>query len=250
MAARKIRRDAATENRRFGADRRCKARQASLAIFAFCFLMPFLDGFESATPSVAAPAMIRALHFDKSTMGIVFISRFFGVLVGSLLIGFVSDRWGRKIGSLTPLALYRLPALATVLVTNGNELIVLRAGRRRHRRRHAGNAAHLARLFRRRHHLSEIQSWLPVFLEIFRPVAHRVLHLSLRGFGRHRHLARRHGRAVLSDAHLQQRRGLGVGHRAHRLDHRTRLSSATCSRRSCRCSSCATFSPRPISSWR
>jgi len=54
------------------------------------------------------PARLRR---EKSAIGHVFGAGYFGILIGCWVFGYVSDRWGRKAGSIGSIIVYTIPAL-------------------------------------------------------------------------------------------------------------------------------------------
>ena len=106
------------ENRRLG-------RFQVLTLVLGCLIL-FVDGLDFSAANVGAPAILRAFHAERSAMGIVFSSGFVGILIGSLLFGYVGDKFGRKIGAIGGVLAYSLPALLTVFATSLDELAVFR----------------------------------------------------------------------------------------------------------------------------
>ncbi len=99
-----------------------------LAIFviALCFLMMMSDGYDFVALSVAAPAILRDWQVQAKDMGLVFSVTFLGLLVGSLIYGWMGDRLGRKFTIVFGTFNFGLPILLTVWATNIQELAVLR----------------------------------------------------------------------------------------------------------------------------
>lgn len=76
---------------------RQKLRGFSLCLIAWCFLIVLIDGYDQVAAAYAAPTLIRAWHVNAAGFGHVFGVGLFGVLVGSLLLGFIGDRIGRRL---------------------------------------------------------------------------------------------------------------------------------------------------------
>ena len=91
-----------------------------------CFLILFADGLDFSAANVAAPAILRAFHAEKSAMGFVFGWGYFGIFLGSLFFGWIGDRFGRKVGAISGVLAYSLPALATVFASSLDQLALLR----------------------------------------------------------------------------------------------------------------------------
>jgi MFS transporter, AAHS family, 4-hydroxybenzoate transporter len=92
----------------------------------FCFLVLFIDGLDFNAINVAAPAILREWHIERSAMGLVFGAGNLGVLVGTILFGWIGDRYGRRPGLVLGVLAYSLPALVTPLATSTTHLAALR----------------------------------------------------------------------------------------------------------------------------
>lgn len=68
----------------------------ALLLIIWCFVIVLIDGYDQVAAAFAAPAMIHAWHTNAADFGRVFGVGLFGVLVGSLLLGFSGDRFGRR----------------------------------------------------------------------------------------------------------------------------------------------------------
>ncbi len=67
-----------------------------IRIIVLCFLVQFLDGFDTQAVAYVAPALGRAWHLGRGALGPVMGAGIVGILLGSLLIGPLADRFGRK----------------------------------------------------------------------------------------------------------------------------------------------------------
>ena len=63
---------------------------------ALCALVAFLDGLDSQTIAVAAPAIADAIGLQRAALGPVFSVGLFGAMLGALAFGPLGDRYGRK----------------------------------------------------------------------------------------------------------------------------------------------------------
>ena len=68
----------------------------ALLLIVWCFLIVLIDGYDQVAAAYAAPALMRAWHTNAAGFGRVFGVGLAGVLVGSLLLGFAGDRFGRR----------------------------------------------------------------------------------------------------------------------------------------------------------
>jgi AAHS family 4-hydroxybenzoate transporter-like MFS transporter len=90
------------------------------------FLMIFIDAFDLGSVNVAAPAILRAFGAEKKAIGHVFGAGYFGILIGCWVFGYVSDRWGRKIGSIGSIMVYTVPAFVIPFASSIDQLVYLR----------------------------------------------------------------------------------------------------------------------------
>src|SRR5258705_3064696 len=97
-----------------------------IATFALCVLILFVDGLDYSSVNVAAPEIIRTFKADTGAMGYVFGWGFVGFFFGSVLFGFVGDKWGRKTGAVAAVLTYTIPSLLTVFASSLDELSLYR----------------------------------------------------------------------------------------------------------------------------
>ena len=97
-----------------------------LATFALCVAILFVDGLDYSSVNVAAPAILRVFKAETSAMGPVFSWGFFGFFLGSVLFGFIGDKWGRKTGAVAAVLSYTIPSLLTAFATSLDELSLYR----------------------------------------------------------------------------------------------------------------------------
>jgi AAHS family 4-hydroxybenzoate transporter-like MFS transporter len=65
-------------------------------LLVWSLFIVFIDGYDINAIAVAAPELIKAWHFPPRELGLVLSASNIGVILGSLLFGFVGDRYGRK----------------------------------------------------------------------------------------------------------------------------------------------------------
>ena len=91
-----------------------------------CVLILFVDGLDFSASNVGAPSIIRGLGIERSEMSFIQSSGYFGIFVGSLLFGYLGDKYGRRFGAILGVLAYSIPGLLSVFVTSYEELAVLR----------------------------------------------------------------------------------------------------------------------------
>ncbi len=65
-------------------------------VIVLCIALNGLDGFDVLAISFAAPGIAAEWHIDRAMLGIVLSMELLGMAVGSVLIGTLADRFGRR----------------------------------------------------------------------------------------------------------------------------------------------------------
>jgi AAHS family 4-hydroxybenzoate transporter-like MFS transporter len=91
-----------------------------------CGVVLVLDGFNAQSIGFLAPPISETLHIPLKSFGPIFGAGLFGLMLASMAIGPIADRWGRKgaiVGSTLAFAVFTLmtPHAATF-----NQLLILR----------------------------------------------------------------------------------------------------------------------------
>jgi MFS transporter, AAHS family, benzoate transport protein len=66
------------------------------AILGWCILIMILDGYDLAIVGISLPSIMKAMHVTPVQAGIIASSSLFGMMAGSILLGSVADRIGRR----------------------------------------------------------------------------------------------------------------------------------------------------------
>jgi benzoate transport len=96
-----------------------------LAIAVCCFLNG-LDGFDVLSVTFAAPGIKDQWHIPQSSVGIVISSGLAGMTIGSLLIGPLADKIGRRPQIMLSLVLMAAGMFGCAIVTSVEQLCILR----------------------------------------------------------------------------------------------------------------------------
>ena len=91
-----------------------------------CFFVLFIDGLDFNAINVGAPAILRDLHIERSALGLVFGAGNLGILAGTILFGWIGDRFGRRPGLVFGVLTYSLPAIAAAFAGTTTQLAALR----------------------------------------------------------------------------------------------------------------------------
>ncbi len=93
-----------------------RARQ--IVAIGVCVLLNALDGFDVLSISFASPGIASEWGIDRAALGVVLSMELIGMAVGSVLLGQVADRIGRKATALGCLVVMALGMLATTQVAS------------------------------------------------------------------------------------------------------------------------------------
>src|SRR3954465_2974748 len=96
-------------------------------------LIALFDGYDIAAISLAAPHLVRDWHIERSALGPVLSASLVGILFGSMIFGWIGDRFGRKKALLGSLFLFGIFTWIAAHATNLTQMSALRfvAGPRR-----------------------------------------------------------------------------------------------------------------------
>ncbi|MBN9322078.1 MAG: MFS transporter, partial [Delftia acidovorans] len=82
-------------------------------IFALCFLIVLLDGFDTAAIGYIAPSLIGEWGVSKPALAPVLSAALFGLAAGALFSGPLADRLGRKTVLVGSVAVFAVSCLAS-----------------------------------------------------------------------------------------------------------------------------------------
>jgi MFS transporter, AAHS family, 4-hydroxybenzoate transporter len=100
------------------------ARQA--AVIGLCALMAMIDGLDTQTIGLVAPAIAADWHVTPAAFGPVFGSSLFSGMIGALLLGQAADRFGRKAILAVAMLLFAVSSLVTPLTHTLHALLLVR----------------------------------------------------------------------------------------------------------------------------
>ncbi|MEJ8794756.1 MFS transporter [Trinickia caryophylli] len=95
-------------------------------IFAMCFVIVLLDGFDTAAIGFIAPSLIAQWHIGKPELAPVLSAALFGLACGALASGPLSDRLGRRMLLIGSVLLFGAACLASAFSSSIGQLTLLR----------------------------------------------------------------------------------------------------------------------------
>jgi AAHS family 4-hydroxybenzoate transporter-like MFS transporter len=101
-------------------------RRLRRVVVLLCAAVTTLDGFDLQSIALAAPAIAQEWGLSPASFGVVFGVGQLGSMVGALLLGRLSDRFGRRRILLISVAMFAVCSLATAFVGSVTGLVVVR----------------------------------------------------------------------------------------------------------------------------
>jgi len=95
-------------------------------VFALCFVIVLLDGFDTAAIGYIAPSLLGEWGLTKASLAPVLSAALFGLAAGALFTGPLSDRLGRKTVLIGSVAVFGAACLASGFAHDLTTLSVLR----------------------------------------------------------------------------------------------------------------------------
>ncbi|MBA5639353.1 aromatic acid/H+ symport family MFS transporter [Duganella sp. LX20W] len=95
-------------------------------IFAICFFVILLDGFDTAAIGYIAPSLLKEWGLTKPQLAPVLSAALAGLALGSVAIGPLADRLGRKFLLCGAVGLFGLASLVSSTAGSLNELVAWR----------------------------------------------------------------------------------------------------------------------------
>jgi AAHS family 4-hydroxybenzoate transporter-like MFS transporter len=97
-----------------------------IRIIVLCGLVALLDGFDVQVIGIAAPSMAATLDVPIKAFGSVFSATLLGLALGAMVLGLLSDRFGRKRVLTLATVTFGFFTLCTARVTSFDQLLVAR----------------------------------------------------------------------------------------------------------------------------
>jgi AAHS family 4-hydroxybenzoate transporter-like MFS transporter len=95
-------------------------------IFALCFFIVLLDGFDTAAIGYIAPSLIKEWAVTRSALAPLLSAALFGLAAGALSAGPLADRFGRKLVLMVSVLVFGIACLGSAFSVDLNQLTILR----------------------------------------------------------------------------------------------------------------------------
>lgn len=86
----------------------------------------FLDGFTTLVVAAAMAVLVTTLHFDYSRVGLLISASFFGMLIGAVIFGAASERFGRRRIFVLTVAMFGALSVVAAFAWNFESLFWIR----------------------------------------------------------------------------------------------------------------------------
>ena len=103
-----------------------KVGAAHLKIIALIVVAMMLDGYDILVLGWTLPAVAQSMHVKPQALTGVFVAQQFGLLCGTLFMGPLADRFGRRTVLLTCITIFTALTLATTQVSSPGVFLVIR----------------------------------------------------------------------------------------------------------------------------
>jgi AAHS family 4-hydroxybenzoate transporter-like MFS transporter len=98
----------------------------NIRLLVFCWLAMYADGYDISAMPFAAIDLAREWGVPRSEFGVVFSASLFGVLFGAPFLGYIGDRFGRRVAIVLGSVIFGVFTLAMVWATSLEQMSVLR----------------------------------------------------------------------------------------------------------------------------
>jgi len=97
-----------------------------IQMIVWSVLIALFDGYDISAIALAAPHLVREWHVDRASLGPVLAASNIGVLFGSMIFGWIGDRYGRKTALIQSLLLFGILTWLAAHATNLQQMFWLR----------------------------------------------------------------------------------------------------------------------------
>ncbi|WP_233834126.1 MFS transporter [Paraburkholderia sp. ZP32-5] len=95
-------------------------------IFAMCFVIVLMDGFDTAAIGFIAPSLLSGWQISKAALAPVLSAALLGLALGAMTAGPIADAWGRRRVLIAAVFLFGAASFVSGYASNLSELTLLR----------------------------------------------------------------------------------------------------------------------------
>jgi AAHS family 4-hydroxybenzoate transporter-like MFS transporter len=95
-------------------------------IFAICFVVVLLDGFDTAAIGYIAPSLVAEWHVTRPELAPALSAALFGLAIGALSSGPLADRYGRKAVLVSSVLVFGIACLLSAYSGSLSQLVIWR----------------------------------------------------------------------------------------------------------------------------
>ena len=95
-------------------------------VFAQCFLVAILDGFDTQAIAFTGPSIIQAFGLGAGALAPILTAGIVGMVLGAMALGLMADKFGRRPIIIAAVALFAVASLATAFARTTEQILVLR----------------------------------------------------------------------------------------------------------------------------
>ena len=101
-------------------------RAFHIRLIFWSVLIAFIDGYDISAIALAAPELVKAWGVERGALGPVLSASLIGILFGSMIFGWIGDRFGRKAALIGSLLVFGVFTWIAAYATNLNQMFWLR----------------------------------------------------------------------------------------------------------------------------
>src|SRR3954453_23848586 len=93
-------------------------------VFAICFVVVLLDGFDTAAIGYIAPSLVTEWSVTRPELAPALSAALFGLAIGALSSGPLADRYGRKAVLVSSVLIFGIASLLSASAGSLNHLVI------------------------------------------------------------------------------------------------------------------------------
>ena len=95
-------------------------------VFALCFFVAILDGFDTQAIVFTGPSIIQAFGLSAGALAPILTAGIVGMVLGAMGLGLMGDKFGRRPTIIGSVALFGVASLATAFAQTTEQILLLR----------------------------------------------------------------------------------------------------------------------------